>query len=65
MDRHRIRDQRLRLPTAAPVLGFTARSTASASVSAFDGVEFDVRDFHSLKADEQTFKGGEQLQWTD
>jgi hypothetical protein len=55
----------LGLPATAPVLGFTARGAASASVSTFDGVKFDVRDFHWLKADEQTFKGRAQLQWTD
>ena len=46
MHRHRIRDERLRLPAAAPVLGFALSRSPSAGITGFDSIEFDLGDFH-------------------
>ena len=46
MDGHGIGNERLRLPAAAPVLRFAHRRAARAGVAGFDGLKFDVSNFH-------------------
>ena len=46
MDGHGIGNERLRLPAAAPVLGFAHGCAARPGVAGFDRVKFDASDFH-------------------
>src|SRR4051794_25073851 len=46
MHRHRIGDKRLRLPPASPILRLALGGAARAGIARFDGIEFDVSDFH-------------------